>query len=343
MQKIKVLLAFALVVFLSGCSRQRSNSPSGKMNADTASPGIGGYSQTGRASAMDLAEPAPLDKTAPPPSASFSSPFLSSSAAVENNRDTTRKFIRTADLKFRAANVYQSTVEIESITAKHKGFVADTHLESHIDNVTSSPASADSLVETTFFTVSNTMTLRVPNTELDTTLKEITKNMEFLDYRTIKAEDVALQLLSNTLAQKRSAKTEERLTNAIDQKGKKLNETTTAEESVLNRQEQADSAKMANLYLTDQIKFSTIHLALYQRPSVKNEMIANDKNFAAYQPGFGAKMLDALKTGWDMIAAIFLFLIQCWALILIGGIIYLCFKKFGYKLRRLKKSKENSV
>ena len=42
---------------------------------------------------------------------------VSSSAAVEKHKDSTRKFIRTAELKFKVKNVIKSTYNIEDITA----------------------------------------------------------------------------------------------------------------------------------------------------------------------------------------------------------------------------------
>jgi hypothetical protein len=129
-------------------------------------------------------------------------------------------------------------------------------LTSNINNVTTIPISANSSLETTTYVVTNTISLRVLNTKLDTTLKEISRNIEYLDYRIIKAEDVALQILSNNLVQKRAAKNTERLTNAIDNRGRKLNETTAAEEVLLNKQELADNAKISNFTLKDQVNFS---------------------------------------------------------------------------------------
>jgi hypothetical protein len=109
-------------------------------------------------------------------------------------------------------------------------------------------------------------------------LKLLSANIDYLDYRIIKADDVALQMLSNNLTLKRSAKNENRITLAIDHRGKKLTETTTAEEVVLSKQEQADNARIANLSLRDQLNFSTVNLVIYQRQSFRHELIANDKN-----------------------------------------------------------------
>ena len=41
--------------------------------------------------------------------------FISSSAAVENGKDSTRKFIRTAELKFKVKSVVNATYAIEHI------------------------------------------------------------------------------------------------------------------------------------------------------------------------------------------------------------------------------------
>jgi hypothetical protein len=264
---------------------------------------------------------------------STSNAFISSSAAVENNKDTTHRFIRTADLKFKVKSVIKATYTIEELTNRLGGFVTYTNLSSNIDNVSTTAVSADSSLETTHYTVSNSITIRIPNTKLDTTLKEISKNIDYLDYRVIKADDVALQILSNNLTQKRSAKNEQRLTKSIDNRGKKLNETTSAEELLLRKQEQADDAKVANLALADQISFSTINLNIYQRQTTKRELISNDKNIDAYEPGFGSKILEALIFGWDILEALLVFLTQLWGLFVIGIIAWILYRKFGRNLK----------
>jgi hypothetical protein len=260
--------------------------------------------------------------------------FASSSAAVETGKDSTRKFIRTADLKFKVKSVIQSTYDIENIANMQESFVIYTNLSSNIDNIEKTQVSADSTLETTFYTVTNTITLRVPNTKLDTTLKEIAKNIDYLDFRIIKAEDVALQMLSNNLTEKRNSKNEERLSNAIDNKGKKLTETTVAEEILLSKKEQADNTKISNLSLQDQIKFSTINLSLYQPKTVKSEFIFNNKSIDAYEPSFGSKILEAMKFGFEMLESIIISIIKLWVLFILGLAIYLIYKTYYHQIKK---------
>ena len=61
--------------------------------------------------------------------------LISSSAAIENGKDSTRKFIRTAELKFKVKSVVEATGDIENITTRLVGFVSSTELKSTIDNL----------------------------------------------------------------------------------------------------------------------------------------------------------------------------------------------------------------
>ncbi|WP_026976220.1 DUF4349 domain-containing protein [Flavobacterium tegetincola] len=263
---------------------------------------------------------------------SENSALISSSAAAVNT-NSTRKFIRTADVKFSVKNVAKSTYAIEDATTKFGGFVTFTDLESTISNEERTKISPDSTLITTKYIVENNITIRVPNTSLDTVLKTIAKQIHFLNHRVIKADDVSLQMLSNEMMQKRSTSSEKRLENAIDSKGKKLNDLTDAEEKLDNKKEQKDASKIQNLSLNDQVNFSTITLNIYQDESTNQEMVANEKSINSYRPNIGLQLLDSLKTGWFMLENIISFIVLIWPLLLFGFLGY-----FGYK--KLKSKKE---
>jgi len=254
----------------------------------------------------------------------------SSNAAVEN-KDSNRKFVRTADLKFKVKNVAKSTYAIENIVARNGGFVTFTDLKSNISEKSETKISQDSTLETTHYTVDNTITLRVPNTQLDTVLKSMAKEVAFLDSRLIKADDVALQLLSNKMEQKRLAAHQKRLEKGIDSKGKKLNDITNAEDKVLDNESDKDESALRNLSLEDQVNFSTVTLYLYQRESIQQEMVANEKSINAYRPHIGLQIWDSLKTGWFMFEAIIAFVVQLWALILIIIVGIIAYRRYFRK------------
>lgn len=265
-----------------------------------------------------------LDTTA---STSSEGNAISSSAAVEP-KNSNRKFVRTADIKFKVKNVAKSTEVIEDATTRFGGFVTYTNLQSTISDEDKTKVSPDSTLVTTKFMVENNMTIRVPNTQLDTVIKSIAKQVGFLNYRVIKADDVTLQILSNKLAQKRSAGTENRIATAIDTKGKKLNQVIDAEENLASKKEENDAKTIENLSLKDQVNFSTLTLQLYQDESVKQEMIANQKSVNAYRPNIGLQIWDSLKTGWFILEEIISFVVVLWPFALLGVLGYLGYKKF---------------
>ena len=246
-------------------------------------------------------------------------------ANLVQKKDLNRKFIRTADIKFKVKNVPQSTYAIENTTAKFGGFVTYTNLQSDISEKTKTKISQDSTLETTKYNVENNITIRVPNTQLDTILKTISKQIDFLDFRVIKADDVSLQMLANQLAQNRSASQEKRVQKAIDTKGKKLTAIIDAEENLNAKKEANDSKKLENLSLQDQVNFSTVTLQIYQRETIKQEIVANEK---MHRQNIGSKIIDGLRTGWYMLEEIIAFLIQLWSLFLIGIMCFLVYKKY---------------
>lgn len=255
---------------------------------------------------------------------------ISSSAAVDKKEDD-RKFIRTADLKFKVKNVPQSTYAIEDATNKFGGYVTYTNLQSTISDQIETKISQDSILETTKFSVENNITIRVPNTKLDTLIKVIAKQIAFLDYRLIKADDVSIQMIKNQLTQNRKSNHQKRLEKAIDTKGKKLNDIAIAESDLENQKEQNDSSKIENISLQDQINLSTIKLQIYQPESLKQEKIANTNDKSNYQTNIGIEILDALKNGWYMLKEIIVFIINLWAILLIGAISFIVYKKYLHK------------
>ena len=166
------------------------------------------------------------------------------------------------------------------------------------------------------------MTLRVPNTELDTLLKQLAPLVEFLDYGIIKATDVGLDLLANRLTRHRSQKLDSRLSKITDDSKSKAVDVTKAAESMEYSAEKADQALVSSLSLNDQIRFSTVTLEIYQRKSVKYNLIANEKNVEAYKPGFWYQAGEAVSSGFELLKEFVLFLLQIWWLLIVIALLF---------------------
>jgi len=246
---------------------------------------------------------------------------------VSKNKVPDRKLVRTADIKFKVKNVAQSTYAIENAVNRYGGLITNNNLQSRISETNRTKVSRDSILETSKYVVENNLTLRIPNRSLDTVVKAIAKEIQYLDYRVIKADDVALQMLSNQLAQQRNNNHNARLEHGVERVGKKLNQVTDAEENLLGKNENSDQAAIQNLSLQDQVNYSTITLAMYQNETLRTEMVAIAKTGGDYG-NFGLEVWDGIKNGWFILERLIAFVVQLWSVVLIGGILVLLYRKF---------------
>jgi hypothetical protein len=243
---------------------------------------------------------------------------LSSVAAANNPKDTLHEFIRTADIRCRVGDVREATYTIENTVRHFGGFVTYTHLSSTVESQQTIPFSTDSAMEYKRFSVGNTMTIRIPNDYLDTTLKCIAPLMEYIDHRTIQANDVHLDKLTHKLAKQREERFAALVSNEAKNSSSKLDAKVNAQTSALAAQEKADQSLLSNLRLQDQIAYSTVSMYVYQKPVVAHTPVELEKAAAAYEASFASEFAGAMQTGWRILKAILLFFVRLWPLFLLG-------------------------
>ena len=241
---------------------------------------------------------------------------ISSSAAVQGS-DTTKHFIRVADLRFRVKDVVRATLGIEDIVGAHDGWVTKTQLRSEPRGTTNIPVSEDSLLEVSRYELVNTITLRVPNTALDSTLRQIGRWVDLFDHRNIQADDIRLRMMANAMAVRRAKAHSLRVANAIDDKGRKLKETLSAEEALQASDEKRDQGILNNLELADRVTYSMVTVDIYQRTVIRREMIANERSIEGYRPSLWSRLTDALADGWRLVEMAITGLISIWPVVLL--------------------------
>lgn len=255
---------------------------------------------------------------------------ISAPATDSMQYEKNRKFIRTADLKFKVKNVAFSTEAIEDVTHKFGGMVTNTNLHSDISERKETKISLDSARVNTKYTTENEITIRIPNTRLDTVVKSISRQVEFLDARNIKADDVSLQFLANQMARQRSQEHGNRLVKAIDNKGTKLNQIVAAEDDLATKKQLADDNQVMNLTLKDEVDFSTLTLEIYQPETVRSETIAV---YNVPRPNVGFQLLEALRDGWYLLEGLLAFVVQLWSLIVLALLGIWLYQKHVKKLK----------
>ena len=169
-----------------------------------------------------------------------------------------------------------------------------------------------------------------PNTELNKTLNEIAVLIDYLDYRTVKADDVTKQLSAADLWQQRFVNHQKRLEKAIDEKGKKLSTTIEAEDNLYAKQATTDDVKLNAQELKHDIAYSIVTISIYQKEMTKSETYAYALPIEPFQPTFGSQLQSALMDGGSIFGAIILFFIRLWPVgLLIIGVV--CVLKFILK------------
>lgn len=248
-----------------------------------------------------------------------STAIVSSNAARVRTTDTTHRFIRTADLRFRVKDVVQATLGIEDIVGAHNGWVERTELRNMPAGQQRIPVSTDSTLEIARYDLVNTVTLRVPDIELDSTLRAIGRWVDLFDHRTVQADDVRLRLMAQAMEARRQQVHGRRLEQAIGDQGRKLRETTAAEEALLHSAERADEARLASLDLEDRIAYSTVKLDIHQPTLVRRELVANDRDIEGYRPPLAGRMGAALGQGWRLLEGLLLALLSVWPVLVLAA------------------------
>lgn len=244
-------------------------------------------------------------------------------SAVEQPKlktDSTRAFVRTADLSFKVKDVKNATFDIERIVADHNGYVTSSVLQSDVSYKNSIRVSKDSMLDIINYTVHNNIILRIPNTELDKTLTEISGLIDYLDYRKIKADDVTKDFLAAKFSESRFNNHKKRLEKAVDSKGKKLDQMSETENEILLKQEWADNTKLNTMELAHDVSYSTVSINIYQKETTKKEAYAYTLPSEPYTPNFGSKFITAISDGASIFGEIILFFVKLWpiALLVIG-------------------------
>jgi hypothetical protein len=243
---------------------------------------------------------------------------MGSSAVTFNDGD--RKFIRTANARFKVKDVYVSALGIEDTVASHGGFVVKNDIRSQSMNTTTHPMGEGKLMELNEYTVQGHLIVRVPSARTQEFLRAIVGHIVFLDNRNFEARDAQFDLLRQQLEMMRNQETQQELGQAV-QDGGKLIQKTDAIGMRNSVKAERDGALLAKKEFEDQVAFSTIALQLYQPSKVlQSERIDVDAMFRMSRPGFFSRLGEQMRSGWDGLLDFLVALAGIWPVLLIGGV-----------------------
>jgi hypothetical protein len=244
-------------------------------------------------------------------------PELAKEFNLSTKTPADKKFIKTGDLKFKVRNVIYASEKIEDIASKYDGYLIYSKLQNRQENYKSSRISRDSLLISKQVVVQNEMELRIPTEQLDSFVRELNPLVIFFDYRIIKMDDITLRYKVNQRKTERLQNYETRQVKHIDSKEGKLKETTSAEDHLLNRQQQVDELRIRSMELEDRVKYCNLSIEIYQKPIIVKEIVADFNYVSNVKPNFFLRIGDAFAQGWSILEEVILFLIKIWGVILL--------------------------
>ena len=174
------------------------------------------------------------------------------------------------------------------------------------------------------------MTIRVPAKNFENLIADVENGKCKVLYKNINARDVTEEFLDIESRLQTKRKFVERYQELL-KKANVVKDILEIEENLRTLQEEIESSEGRLKYLNDQVDYSTLEVSVNQS---RETIVAT--------PTFGSNILDSIKTGWQILVSIFLFIIKIWPIIVIYIIAWFGIKRFWkkYKARRseLKKS-----
>lgn len=239
-----------------------------------------------------------------------------------------RRFIRTANLKFKVNKVDDAVIEIENKTRALGGFVNYSRLNNYIRDSSCKAISQDSSIQTIHFMIEGFLILRVPDYRMDSLLTALNPLSTIMINREITTEDMRIQMFGNQLTHRRIIKSNHRIANAISRNGRKLSDIEKAERAMEEQEEAADNAHISNLTLEDSEKFSTITVGLYQDPATRYAEVVRDRKITEYEAPFFSRMSESFSNGWQLVKDLIVLLVSYWSVIIFCLIGYFALYKY---------------
>jgi hypothetical protein len=238
---------------------------------------------------------------------------VSFASDVADINSSSRKIIRTADMRCRVDDVFAASIRLEKIVKDLGGIVEESRLSQDNNYTRNIYYKPDSLKQVQTYTTRSFLTLRVPAASIDSVVAAIPEFAVFIEKRDLQQEDVTLQYLSNSLKNNTGAASGKSMAVA-----KKTEEVINADEHIAAVQEQKIDRSIENLQLLDNANYATIKVEFFQPERVNTVIVINPDHFS--RPAYGAQMVQSLSRGWELVRNVFLAFITVWPLLLIAAV-----------------------
>jgi hypothetical protein len=236
---------------------------------------------------------------------------------ITSLNSSSRKRVKTADVRCRVSNVFKAVSTLEHAVAGLDGMVAESVMQNESVIIKDVPWSADSLKRILLYTPVANLTVRVPAAHLDSVVHTLTSMANFIDYRTLKDEDKTLFYLSNSMKNEGPAPA----------KVKPSASTTSVDVAAYQdeKHETQTDRKITNLSILDDVHYATFTVQLFQPQQADEQIIVDSERVTRAR--FGTEVWLAIRTGLESFGALLVFLITCWPYLLLLSLGWFLYRK----------------
>lgn len=221
----------------------------------------------------------------------------------EKDKSIEQKIIRTGNLRFETDNLETTYEQIKIAVKKGKAFIQN-------DSEGKEYAS-----------VYRRITVRIPSENFDSFIKDISSGVDYFDNKEINSQDVTEEYIDIDARLKAKKKLENRYLELLA-KANKMSEMLAIEAQLSAIREEIEAKEGQLRYMQNQVSLSTITIEFYKTVAEESGVTIS----------YGAKVWNAVKSGFYGISSFFLGLLEIWPFIIIAvALFYFIRKRFKKK------------
>nr|WP_315257199.1 DUF4349 domain-containing protein [uncultured Flavobacterium sp.] len=221
----------------------------------------------------------------------------------EKDKSIEQKIIRTGNLRFETDNLETTYEKIKIAVKKGKAFIQNDSQGKE------------------YASVYRRITVRIPSDNFDSFIKDISSGVDYFDNKEINSQDVTEEYIDIDARLKAKKKLENRYLELLA-KATKMSEMLAIEAQLSAIREEIEAKEGQLRYMQNQVSLSTITIEFYKTVAEESGVTIS----------YGAKVWNAVKSGFYGISSFFLGLLEIWPFIIIAvALFYFIRKRFKKK------------
>lgn len=214
--------------------------------------------------------------------------FVEPKVNETGEEEIAQKIIKNADLRFQTADLQETYTAIAAASKNYKAVIQNDSEGKDYQSVY------------------RNLTIRIPAQNFDAFIAEISKGVSYFDRKDISSQDVTEEYIDVASRIKTKKALEERYINLLS-KANKVSEMLEVERQLSAIREEIEAKEGRLKYLKNRVALSTINIEFY-KPLEQG---------SGATVSYGAKIWNAIKSGFNSISNFFIVLLEIWPIILI--------------------------